>query len=273
MKTLDSSLTPLHNVTGFGQSGSLFAQLFYAGEEQFYCSADSCVQKLGNDTDSADWTCQDLKCTCIPKSTFCGAVPITDLSSTLNGLSGSVDISCDVQNGAVVCAFKQSVIDSVFGPGGLTLTGCTFGECVDQAVIDTASNSNSTSTDPTSHSSLGGGVIAGLAVVGGLIGIALLFLILGLFKQRKARRSGVGSWSSRSGGVRLTWTNISYFVASGHSPLSSRKNRSLDDAKTVLDNVSGHIEPGQIMAIMGPSGKPPLSLNRSFLSLVSYRRR
>lgn len=251
-------------------SGTIYAQLFYAGEEQFFCNADSCVQTLGNGTGSSDWTCQDLKCHCITNATFCGGIPFTNLTSTLDGLSGQVEISCDApsQGGTAACSFKQATIASVFGSNGLTLSGCTFGECVSQAVIDMTSSNTTSPDNGASHDpSLGGGVIAGLAVVGTLIGIALLVLIFGWFRQRQARRGNGGVWEAKSGGVGLAWTDVSYFVPPDRSAsFLRRKNSSVDDAKAILDNVSGHLEPGQMMAIMGPSGEL-ISLLRTMLCL------
>ena len=70
------------NTTSFGVAGSIYAQLFYEGQEQFYCTADSCVQTIGDGTssnttntanESNDWLCQNLKCHCFPGSAFCGA--------------------------------------------------------------------------------------------------------------------------------------------------------------------------------------------------------
>ncbi|KAI0692220.1 hypothetical protein BC835DRAFT_1508901 [Cytidiella melzeri] len=260
LRNLNSSFTPLPNVTGFGESGSIYAQLFYSGEEQFYCTADSCTQNIGNNSDSSDWNCQNLKCTCIPGATFCGGVPITNITSTIDGLTGAVEISCNapaMQNGvtSTSCAFKQLLINQVFGSSGLSLAGCTFGECVAQAVIDTTP-SNSTSLDSSSHGpSLSGGVIAGLAVVGSLIGIALAFLVFGCYRQRQARRASGASSVYRTDGIGIVWTNVSYFVSTRHGlSVLSRRDRAETETKTVLDNVSGQLAPGHTMAILGPSG-------------------
>lgn len=261
-RTLNPSYTPLPNVTGFGTNGSMYAQLFYEGVEQFYCAADSCTQDLSSGSNTTDWNCNDLKCTCRAGTTFCGGVVISNLTGTIAMLSGAVSISCNPPSseGTASCSFKQSVINSVFGSGGLTLNGCTFGECVRQNVIDSVSGTNSTSSsDTSSHgSSLSSGVIAGLAVVGGLIGIALLFLIYGFIVQRRARRSGPTS-AGRSGGVAIAWNGVSYFVPQSHphEPLSGRFSffpGSKRSPKVVLDSVSGCVQPGQMMAILGPSG-------------------
>ncbi|GBE82781.1 Probable ATP-dependent [Sparassis crispa] len=267
LRTLNPTLTPLPNVTGFGSAGSIYAQLFYDGVEQFYCNADSCSQDLGNSTStdgSSDWTCQNLQCTCIANTSFCGGVPHSDLTQTIDGLTGTLAISCDAlstENNTASCAFKQSIIDAVFGASGLTLTGCAFGECVSQNVIDTI-NSNITGSSGNTGSKgkqLSGGVIAGLAVVGGLIGLALLFLVYGWINQRRARKSGASA-AGHTGGVAVDWAEVSYFVpATGNArwlggSLRRRRARDLNNHKVVLDAVGGHVPAGQMMAIMGPSG-------------------
>ncbi|KAH8100236.1 ABC transporter [Cristinia sonorae] len=257
LRTLNPAFTPLPNITGFGTNGSIYAQLFYDGIEQFYCKADSCTQDLGSGDGSSEWDCNNLQCTCRQHSSFCGGGPL-DLGGILNFLNGTVSVSCGVpaSDGTASCAFKQSTINSVFGNGGLTLDGCVFGECVRQNVVDTVSASTSNSTDDPSHSSLSGGVIAGLAVIGALVGLALFFLAFGWWVQRRARRSGTSS-SSKMGGTSVEWTHVSYFVpnsAQGLFGYFGRSKRDLSDHKVVLDNVTGRVLPGQMMAILGPSG-------------------
>ena len=228
--------------------------------EQFYCSADSCAQDLGSGDGSANFNCKDLKCTCRANTTFCGATKAMDLTGIINTLTGTLGISCDAPsaaNNTATCAFKQDTIQQVFGSAGLTLSGCAFGECIAQNVIDTLSgNATSSGSSNGGGSSLGGGVIAGLAVVGGLIGLALLFLALGWVSQRRARKAGTNGLRP-TGGVTVEWADISYFVpqaqTSGFS-LRRRHGSGLDNQKVVLDNVSGRVVPGEMMAILGPSG-------------------
>lgn len=127
----------------------------------------------------------------------------------------------------------------MFGSSGLALQGCVFGECVTQAVIDT-SNSTSTLSETSGSSPLSRGVIAGLAVVCGLIGIGLAGVVWGWILQRAARKRPFDH--GHSGGVDVQWKNVSYFV------------RSSGRDKTILDSVNGQVAAGELMAILGPSG-------------------
>ncbi|KAG8217094.1 hypothetical protein J3R82DRAFT_5121 [Butyriboletus roseoflavus] len=236
-RTLNASLSPLLNVSGtvLSPNGApaVYAQLFYSGVEQFYCSASSCTQTSTSTSDT--WTCSTLQCQCIPNTSFCGAVSASNLTGTIDPLSGPLTIVCDNTN---TCQFQQQVINSLFGSSGLTLQGCVYGECVTQAVIDTSNGTTSGQT--TGFSPLSSGVIAGLAVVGSLIGIGLASLIWGWILQRAARNRPFEG--GLNGGVDVRWSNISYFI------------RSSKGDKTILDSINGHVAAGELMAIFGPSG-------------------
>ncbi|KAF7359175.1 Abc transporter [Mycena sanguinolenta] len=198
---------------------------------------------LGGNT---NWACQNLECTCIPGTQFCGA-GITDLTGTINGLSGSLGINCA---NSTTCSFQEATLSAVFGSAGLSLNGCTFGECVAQSVIDTATSGNSTAGGSTGKE-LSGGVIGGLATVGGLVLIALVFLVFGLIKQHSARRAK--PTVADGNGFAVEWSRVSYVVPSPRSWFGKR-GQGTDDDKVVLDTVSGRVTPGQMMAILGPSG-------------------
>ena len=131
-----------------------------------------------------------------------------------------------------------------------------------QSVIDTASDNLTSSGSSSGGKQLSGGVIAGLAVVGGLIGLALLLLFWGLWKQRKARMAHlVDGGHGSSGGVAVQWSSISYAVPKAGAftlrwrSKTQRRDDVFNQGKVVLDGVSGRVEPGQMMAILGPSGE------------------
>ncbi|CAE6473936.1 unnamed protein product [Rhizoctonia solani] len=285
LRTLDPSLSPRPNVTSFGSGGSAFAQLFYDGVEQFYCQAKDCKQTVTNDT--TDWECGSLKCSCRPGTAFCGAQRSTDLSSTLNSLSGSLTVSCTTSSAS--CAFKQSLLQALFGSGGLGLSNCVFGECVRQSVVDAALGIIPEVTS-TGGESLSGGVIAGLAVLGVIIlGVAIL-LAWGCVLQRRARASRNEKQAAAGRRVGVEWKNIGYVVhpsgsssffslggmrrrnavpagstsvvelrdlegSGGEKPLPNLPTQvSTVKSKTILSGLSGSVRPGQMLAILGPSG-------------------
>ena len=241
------------NATSLPTSNTAVAQLFYDGVEQFFCAADSCAQSI-TDTNPSTWECQNLKCTCIPNATFCGAVPSKNLTSAIDRLVGTLTISCFANS---TCSFGQTLLNSLFGSNGLTLSPCSFGECVRQSVID--ETSNTTTSSPTKQGNdLNAGVIAGLAVVGGLICIVLVFFLIGWLSQRKARKAASSSLTKR-GGYSLEWNDITYIIPSGNASFlhfwgSPKDDHTTTDDKVILDNVSGRVDPGEMMAILGPSG-------------------
>ncbi|TFY53547.1 hypothetical protein EVG20_g10067, partial [Dentipellis fragilis] len=265
LRTLNTSLTPSPNITSFGPSGSVFAQLWYDGVEQFYCMASSCTQSAPGDG-TASWLCHDLSCTCRPNTTFCGAVPLTNLTSTIDGLGGDLTIGCGAlasENGTATCEFQQAVLQNLFGSAGLPLSGCTFGECVRQGVIDAGSGNTDDAGAGSGGGGLSHGVIAGLAVIGGLIGLALVGLLVGWWNQRKARRGRYGyavdgNGKHGHGGVTVEWSDVSYVVPTGNDGYSWMtalgRGQTRAHSKTVLDGVSGKVVPGQMMGILGPSG-------------------
>jgi ABC-type multidrug transport system fused ATPase/permease subunit len=229
--------------------------------EQFFCHADSCTQDLGNGGASANWNCQNLQCTCRPGTTFCGAVKVSDLTQIIDGLSGTLEIDCGVVDNSThtsTCSFKQATIQSVFGSAGLALNGCAFGECVRQSIIDNGGNVTTSSQSSSGGKPLSGGVIAGLAVVGGLVFLALVLLLLGCIQQRAARKARSGD----VGGIKVNveWNGVTYVIPTGADIFSmwpkGRKGDSgnISDEKVVLDSVSGTVKAGQMMAILGPSG-------------------
>jgi ABC-type multidrug transport system fused ATPase/permease subunit len=261
---LESSLSPIPNITSFGLNGVVFASIFYDGVEQFYCQADSCQQSVFANS-SIFWACDHLQCVCHPGSAFCGG-GLTNLSVTLDGLNGSLDIDCSPASGGggggqFQCYFIQSTLQSLFGASGLPLNSCEFGECVLQSVIDAAGSGITTAASTNVSHPLSGGVIGGLVVVGFLLLLAFALGVLGYLAQRRARRARPLE-PEKTGGVSVEWSGVSYVIPGTNGGFFGRNNNKkkkeqagYNDDKAILDNLSGRVRPGQVMAILGPSGK------------------
>jgi hypothetical protein len=258
LRTLNTSFTPAPNSTSFGTSESVYVQLWYDGVEQFYCTASECSQSVLK-SNAATWSCSGLQCTCRRGTTFCGAGSL-NLTDVINGLDGDLTISCDppAANGTASCSFQQTVLQSLFGTSGLSLTGCSFGECVSQGVID--SRGGTFGSTSGGGGSLSGGVIAGLAFVGAFISLGLLGFLIGWWMRRKRRRLGAGylaEGKGQHGGFAVEWSGVTYIVPRANGSKGWRRAKGLRgscDDKVILDGISGRVEPGQLLGILGPSG-------------------
>lgn len=191
------------------------------------------------------------------------------IAGTVNDLGGELDIQCDppaAGSSTASCLFKQTTLVSLFGSNGLALQDCEFGECVQQYVIDQAQGIIGSSG--TSSSGLSAGVIAGLAVVGAIILLALLVFLWGIFLRRKAKKRPYIAGSDKGRGASLEWTGIGYQVG-GKSGVNAAltkfrawakgtgvgKGRGHADGKVVLDGVSGKMPVGGFCCVLGPSGE------------------
>ncbi|KAK4684731.1 hypothetical protein P7C73_g5437, partial [Tremellales sp. Uapishka_1] len=203
-------------------------------------------------------------------SVSCGKLTVIqalDLTPVINGLGGPLTIDCSPLG---TCAFQQAKLETLFGSRGLQLTSCSFGECVEQYVIDAAVG---VAAAPTS-TALSGGVIAGLVVVGVLLLAAIVLVAWGWWQQKRARRGLKADGAlPPSGGVGITWSSVGYEVnprsrpgaslyrwvkgaGAGGTEIMNEKgdNVGRNGGKVVLRDVCGQLPPGGFCCILGPSG-------------------
>ncbi|WWC70728.1 uncharacterized protein I206_104679 [Kwoniella pini CBS 10737] len=286
-RSLNSSLTPggINTLTSSGLlsgGGQVEMQLWYEGVEQFYCQASECTQNINPDSgtttngNSSTWNCPKMECQCRTNTLMCGGgtSPSQNLTGAINTLAGPLIIDCFASN---TCNFKQSFLVALFGSNGLELSSCSFGECVQQYVIDQALGITS---NANSGNGLSGGVIAGLAVVGAILLAIIGVIIWGLLARQRARRDLNATGDiKKSGRIGLEWKDVGYSVKStiswttnlhnflkgsgGKTSETTNKGNSIENAnnnlhangtKTVLVSSSGNVPPGGFACILGPSG-------------------
>ncbi|WVQ96652.1 hypothetical protein IAU59_003758 [Kwoniella sp. CBS 9459] len=293
-RSLNSSRTPggtdtLNQAGLLSADGTVGMQLWYNGVEQFYCSASGCAQSVKEDSttssqgNSSTWECPTMECTCRTGTIFCGGgdSPSQNLTGAINTLSGPLTVDCFSTG---TCNFKQAFMVALFGQNGLELSSCSFGECVQQYVIDQALG---VTTSQDANKELSGGVIAGLAVVGAILLAIIGVVIWAFIKRNRARREMLADGVlKKSGGVGVHWSGVGYEVKPVQSSFSSKaygwikgsgsgagagadidqRNNiseleengspppSNGSGKVVLSNSSGSIPPGGFACILGPSG-------------------
>ncbi|KAH0610287.1 uncharacterized protein H6S33_011814 [Morchella sextelata] len=212
--------------------------------ESFYCALDECEWELQSthDKNVTDYECKKVKCECIPGRTLCGEGGTIDLTEFLTeGITGPATFSCDSSKSKDSCYFSEpamnDVISSIFGDESILLD-CNAGECLHKSEVPGYSRPIKTINKP-----LIAGVIAGCALF-------ILAVVLGLWYL--GRRS-----TQRNGAIRLAEEDDEASrLGVEHRPASlhfEKVSYSLNE-KTILKDVSGVVNSGQVMAIMGPSG-------------------
>lgn len=227
------------------------AQIFYNGDEQFYCKADTCKQSVDSISLDYLYSCTNIECQCITGlhsviqgSTFCGGPGcLFDLTNILGTVEGGV--SAIFKDSNVTTGYLYiDAIKTIFQKG--ISISCISGECVDSR-ISALSILIVAATWSTSQ-------IIGTLLGGLLLAVCIFGLSLSYITQRKLKKLPL---LPPRPGVKLTFKNIKYVVR----------------GRQVLSDITGFAEPGRILAILGPSGtrrlivKVPEKVHFSTLSL------
>ncbi|KAF8519557.1 hypothetical protein JB92DRAFT_3141717 [Gautieria morchelliformis] len=213
---------------------------FWIGQiESFYCALDTCQIDLetGYDTNVTKYGCQEMRCNCIPGRMMCGEEGSLDIGDFLKeGIKGPASFTCTTGTG---CKFEEpsmnQLINDIFGDAYITLT-CEGGECLHYTQVPGYQR------PPKPNRTIWVALSAA--------GAGLIFLIAsaGLWYIGRARSDNFGQ-------IRLPENEASKLMAD-HVPASlhfSSLSYTLG-SRTILDGITGHVKPGQVLAIMGASG-------------------
>ncbi|EJU04900.1 hypothetical protein DACRYDRAFT_114221 [Dacryopinax primogenitus] len=215
-------------------------QFWVDQEESFYCALDTCKSTLTpgyeNGTDQLLYDCDHVKCKCVPGKMLCGEEGSIDLSEFLTeAIKGPATFKCTGNK----CSFEEpamnELIEEVFGDKSITLA-CYGGECIHYTMVPGYERPEQPDNSVwVALSAAAAGVVFVLA--------SILFWYLG-------RTSSEGQ-----GAVRLPADEASKLM-SEHVPASVHfSNLSYTvNGKQILENITGSVRPGTVMAIMGASG-------------------
>lgn len=217
-------------------------QFWIAEKESFYCDLENCEFKYDLKSNSTHYTCKDATCKCIPGRMLCGESGSIDISDFLSEtIKGPGDFSCDVSKKD--CIFSEpsmnDLILSVFGDKYITLH-CDSGECLHYSEIPGYDlPKNPTFTLET------------------LITSALIILFVGLIITVSTyfiQKSPLFNTSSISLDD-LDITNEEESLLNYTPAVLSFENVSYSvNGRKILNNISGIVNPREILAIMGGSG-------------------
>lgn len=249
-----------------GGEGVAYAQIWINNVEQFSCMAQNCTQTVakskidGAAGNSTTWDCADLECRCNGESDLCRSPGVLGI---INKLHGPLSVDC---GGDDNCQFKQQLVTNFFGEKGLTLSDCTFGECVEQSTIDNASFD-------TNVPGPSAGVIAGLLAVACVILAVIIATVNGIYSRERARRRPTHGDFMKRPGVGLSWSGVGYEVppeqrgfirafkewlkggrGAAYLKLERDVNVGPHGGKVVLRDSCGDIPAGGFCCLLGPSG-------------------
>ncbi|KAI0091068.1 hypothetical protein BDY19DRAFT_984096 [Irpex rosettiformis] len=214
-------------------------QFWTAQVESFYCSLDTCDSsvEIGHDKNVTKYACDHIQCKCVPGRFICGENGSIDISDFLkDDIKGPASFTCTTGQG---CKFEEpgmnDLILTFFGDSYITLQ-CDSGECLHYSQVPGYVKPPKPDTTR----------FVALSAAGA--GLIFLSVSAGLWYASRTR-------SGDFGGIRLPEAETAKLMTD-HVPASlhfSNISYQLGN-HVILDNVSGSVKPGQLLAIMGASG-------------------
>ncbi|KAJ2698789.1 FAD-dependent urate hydroxylase [Coemansia sp. IMI 209128] len=284
---LPEGVTPKMTFGCNKNSSSCDAQFWVNGKEAFYCDLDRCNIGTWGAASTASIACQRMKCSCIPGRFLCGNYGL-DISSVLNEIEGPVDIKCH-DDGFSNCFIRESAIKrtltSIIGDDAINMM-CSVGQCVHYSQIPGYQKIS----HETSKSNMLVGIATSLLTVYLVLKLIQKLVLsqdvssIGVpgaresIVQTQGSHVGAGNWplgkSEASNEISsmmvnslkttVSFRDVCYLIPAqgpdlvSHSttsqPQSGSTNGSVDNYVKVLNNISGCVHSGEILAILGASG-------------------
>ncbi|KAI9725940.1 MAG: hypothetical protein M1828_002268 [Chrysothrix sp. TS-e1954] len=216
--------------------------------ESFYCALESCSSRseLEPDRNTTKYSCDTIKCRCVPGRPLCGEEGTIDISDFLTeeivGPASFTSTSTEGGSASDGSLFMEphmdDLISSVFGDRSITLN-CRAGECLYQTEVPGYEKPVKKINTP-----LIAGVIAGSALF-----VVLIILLVWFLSRRQA--------SKHYGPITLgDDDDANAKLMADHKPAALHfQDISYDiGGKQIISGVQGAVRPGELLAIMGASG-------------------
>lgn len=223
--------------------------------ESFYCELDTCQFNYDINSNSSHYTCENVQCKCLPDTMLCGANGSIDIGEFLTEeIKGPGDFTCDLDSKN--CKFSEpamnDLITTIFGDPYITLH-CESGECLHYSEIP-----GYESPTDGGNMTLRGKIILAMTSLAVLATATMAVFYISnspLFKHPiflgddddSLNRELDESENFLKNDLLTTFSfeNINYKVPSAdHKPGET----------VVLEDITGCVKPGQMLAIMGGSG-------------------
>ncbi|GAA5914974.1 putative ATP-dependent permease ADP1 [Sporobolomyces salmoneus] len=224
-------------------------QFWIGRKESFYCGLNNCTtsHSVGFESNTTEYRCETVECACIPGRMLCGEDGSVDISEFLTEEikgPGKFTSKTGEPSRFEEPAMNQ-LINDIFGDTYITLN-CKSGECMRSSEVPGFVRPPKPN-DKT-------WVIVSVVLV-----VAVLLLGLFLFWYLGRGTTNV-EYSFLGGRIRLPSNghgDSGKSLLEDHIPTAlqfSDISYTLSSGRRVLDGVSGAVQPGEVMAVLGASG-------------------
>ncbi|KAG9224454.1 hypothetical protein CCMSSC00406_0007647 [Pleurotus cornucopiae] len=259
----DALVAATSNALASPSNGTCAFQFWTAQVESFYCALEGCASEriVDYDRNTTRYACEKIKCRCVPGRFICGEDGSVDISDFLTEeIKGPATFSCLATSGVngtstdstSDCKFEEpamnQLINDIFGDGYISLK-CHGGECLHYSLVPGfVRPPKPDNTLWVALSSAGACFVVILA--SGVLWYAGRPNPGSDFGKIRLPENEAAKLMAEHVPASLYFSNISYWLPSP----TGMTTPSSADAPRILDNISGCVNPGQVMAIMGASG-------------------